>query len=101
MFQYTEKPGKTLYLLKAKSKPTPSERKRKKIELLGDFQKYVSQSKKKSDLQINQQPAGQPPSQPPAPGGILQFMAPAPSSSRDPNAKGAGNKDKDAKMNLK
>lgn len=35
-----EKPGKTLYLLKAKSKPIQSGRKRKKIELLGTFAQY-------------------------------------------------------------
>ena len=38
-----------LFLLKSKSKPTPSERKKKKGELLGSFQKYVAESKKKSD----------------------------------------------------
>jgi hypothetical protein len=53
-----EKPGKTLHLLKSKSKPAPSEKKRKKVELLGPFEKYVEQSKKKSDTQINQPPAG-------------------------------------------
>ena len=52
-----EKPGKTLFLLKSKSKPTPSEKKRKKVPLLGPFEKYVEQSKKKADTQI-QQPSG-------------------------------------------
>ena len=93
MFCVVEKPGKTLYLLKSKSKPAPSEKKRKKVELLGPFEKYVEQSKKKSDTQIHQQPAGQIPGQQPAPGGILQFMAPV------PNANTAGQKGKDAKMN--
>ena len=96
-----EKPGKTLYLLKTKSKPTPSEKKRKKVALLGPFEKYVEQSKKKSDTQINQQPAGQIPGQQPAPGGILQFMAPVPNAGQSAQANAVGQKGKDAKMNQK
>ena len=46
-----EKPGKTLYLLKAKSKPIQSGRKRKKIELLGTFAQY-KESKKKQSIEI-------------------------------------------------
>ena len=66
------------------------------------YQKYVEQSKKKSDTLINQQPAGQIPGQGPAPGGILQFMAPVPNAGgQGPNAKGGNQKNKDAKMNAK
>ena len=41
------KTGKTLDLLKSKSKPIAAEKKRKKVPLLGSFETYVEQSKKK------------------------------------------------------
>ena len=41
------KTGKTLDLLKSKSKPVPSSKKRKTVPLLGTFEAYVEQSKKK------------------------------------------------------
>ena len=41
------KTGKTLDLLKTKSKPTASDKKRNKVPLLGTFDAYVEQSKKK------------------------------------------------------
>ena len=44
---FTEKHGKTLDLLKTKSKPIAAEKKRKKVPLLGTFDAYVEQSKKK------------------------------------------------------
>ena len=88
--------------MKSKSKPAPSEKKRKKVPLLGNFEKYVEQSKKKADTQIKEQPAGPMPGQQPDPRGILQFMAPAPNAgSQGPTANAAGQKGKDAKMNTK
>ena len=71
--------------MKSKSKPAPSEKKRKKVPLLGHFEKYVEQSKKKADTQIKEQPAGPMPGQPLASQGILNFMAPAPNSGKDTN----------------
>ena len=97
----SEKPGKTLFLLKSKSKPVPSEKKRKKVPLLGPFEKYVEQSKKKSDTQIKEQPTGPNPASSLAPQGILQFMAPGPSAGKDTNPQGKGQKGQDAKMNTK
>ena len=41
----TEKNGKTLHLLKAKSKATPAGKKRKKIALLGTFESYKDSKK--------------------------------------------------------
>ena len=87
--------------MKSKSKPAPSEKKRKKVPLLGNFEKYVEQSKKKADTQIKEQPAGPMPGQLLPPQGILQFMAPAPNAGGDANSKSAGQKGKDAKMNTK
>ena len=37
---YIEHKGRTLHLLKAKSKPVPQQRKRRKIELLGTFDQF-------------------------------------------------------------
>ena len=91
-----------MYLLKSNSKPAPSERKKKKVELLGSFQKYVEQSKKKQDTQIQEKPAGPNTGQPLPSQGILQFMAPAPNASiQGPAAGTGGQKGKDAKMNTK
>ena len=39
----TEKPGKTIYLLKAKSKPHMAGKKRKVVPLLGSIQDYQTQ----------------------------------------------------------
>ena len=41
----TEKNGKTLHLLKAKSKATPAGKKRKKVALLGSFESYKDSKK--------------------------------------------------------
>ena len=41
-----EKNGKTLHLLKARSKPTPSMKKRRKIEIFGTFGQYKDSKKK-------------------------------------------------------
>ena len=48
-FVGAEKNGKTLHLLKARSKPIQSGRKKKKIEVLGTFAQYKD-SKKKASL---------------------------------------------------
>ena len=40
------KPGKTIDLLKAKSKPITMEKKRKKVPLIGTFEDYQSSKKK-------------------------------------------------------
>jgi len=45
----TEKPGKTLHLLKARSKPIQAKRQRKKVPLLGTFGQY-KESKAKASL---------------------------------------------------
>ena len=45
-----EKNGKTLHLLKSKSKPIASEKKRRKIEIFGTFTDY-SKYKKRADSQ--------------------------------------------------
>ena len=41
-----EKPGKTLDLLKTKSKPIAAEKKRKKVPILGSFSDYQESKKK-------------------------------------------------------
>lgn len=40
---YIEQKGRTLHLLKARSKPVPQVRKRRKIDLLGTFQQFSQQ----------------------------------------------------------
>lgn len=45
-FIHVEKNGKMLHLLKAKSKPVPSIKKRNKIQLLGTYQAYQESKKK-------------------------------------------------------
>ena len=45
-----EKNGKTLHLLKSKSKPIPSEKKRRKIEIFGTFTDF-SKKKNRADSQ--------------------------------------------------
>ena len=89
----TEKAGKTIHLLKARSKPIQSGRKRKKVSRLGTFEDYKS-SKKKAEAAQQQQPAPAPmppPNQPSpraAPGSIQQLLAGAASSlSADANMK--------------
>ena len=47
VYFHIEKNGKTLHLLKSKSKPVPAGRKRQKIPVLGSFGEYTD-SKKKS-----------------------------------------------------
>ena len=84
MFLSTEKAGKTIHLLKEKSKPGASERKRRKIELLGTYEAY--QSQKKGQAVAPQEPQGPiDPSQIVSSGLILQrgpngqnIMAPPP-----------------------
>ena len=71
------------------------------MPLLGNFEKYVAESKKKADTQIKEQPAGPMPGPPLAPQGILQFMAPVPNAGKDTNPQGKGQKGQDAKMNTK
>ena len=69
------------------------------MELLGSFQKYVAESKKKSDTQIQEKPASQMPAPPLPSQGILQFMAPVPNAGgQGPTAPAAGQKGKDAKI---
>ena len=46
LFIVTEKNGKTLHLLKARSKPIPYSKKRRKIEILGTFDQYKKSKKK-------------------------------------------------------
>ena len=47
----TEKPGKTLHLLKANSKPVPVGRKRRKIAAAGTFDEYLQSKKKQASDQ--------------------------------------------------
>lgn len=56
MTRSIEKSGKTLHLLKAKSKPQKSGRKRKVIPTLGTFSQY-KESKSKASLAKPVQPA--------------------------------------------
>ena len=86
---YTEKNGKTLHLLKARSKPIATKLKRRKIQILGTYKEYAESKKKPipPDPKAQAKPQGQHP-QPGGGSSILQFMAPAPNA----NAK-------DAKMN--
>ena len=42
----SQKPGKTLHLLKSKSKPCNAIRKRKKVEVLGTYAQYKDSKKK-------------------------------------------------------
>ena len=45
-----EKPGKTIHLLKAKAKPSTTERKRRKIPIKGGFGEYqTAKAKKKAE----------------------------------------------------
>ena len=90
-FAKTEKNGKTLHLLKSKSKPTPSGRQRKKVSVLGSFGEY-SESKKKAQSEANAPAPNQMPNLNSGAPSILQFMAPGPNSN-PPAPKG-----KDAKM---
>ena len=87
----TEKPGKTLHLLKASSKPVPAQRVRRKVQILGTYDQY-RESKKKPPAQ-GPSGNGQPqPGLPPIPSSIMSFMAP------QPNANADGKNAKDAKM---
>ena len=88
---YAGKNGKTLHLLKAGSKPIATDRKRRKIQLLGSFGEYQESKKKPvpSNNPIGSVPAQGPPS---GPSSILQFMAPG------PQASGPANTGKDNKM---
>jgi len=83
-----------VHLLKAPSKPTKAERKKKKVPILGTFDQYT-ESKKKPMPMGNaggaNKMAGQSSSSQP----ILQFMAPPPGGKND-----AG-KGKDAQMSGK
>ena len=45
-FQRVEKPGKTLHLLKARTKPVRIGRKRKKVEAIGTFAQYKESKSK-------------------------------------------------------
>ena len=45
-FDLAEKSGKTIHLLKAKSKPIQSGRKKKKLPMLGTFQDFKDSKKK-------------------------------------------------------
>ena len=75
----TEKNGKTLHLLKSKSKPVPGGRKRKKLPVLGTFEQYAESKKKPAPVQGNDaKPKIQ--SQAASGSSILQFMAPPPSA---------------------
>ena len=92
---FTEKPGKTLHLLKARSKPIQSGRKRKKIPTLGTFSQY-KESKSKSSLA---QPAPPVPGQMPPPSS--QAPKQATGSIQQLLASAASNLKKDANMNNK
>ena len=73
----TEKPGKTLHLLKASSKPVPAQRVRRKVQILGTYD-HNQESKKKPPAK-GPSGNGQPqPGQPPIPSSIISFMAPQP-----------------------
>ena len=94
IFIVIEKSGKTLHLLKSNSKPTASDRQRKKVKILGTYGEY-RESKKKPAPPNN---AGAPPKaqgQPASGSSILQFMAPPPGGKADQG------KGKDATMSGK
>ena len=46
VFDLSEKSGKTIHLLKARSKPIQSGRKRKKVEVLGTWSDFKDSKKK-------------------------------------------------------
>ena len=88
------KTGKTLDLLKSKSKPIAAEKKRKKVPLLGSFETYVEQSKKKP------QPTGmaQPPNTSNLAQGAQQLLN---FGAANQAQKGPAKPNKDANMNAK
>ena len=88
------KTGKTLDLLKSKSKPIAAEKKRKKVPLLGSFETY-QESKKKSQL-----PTGmaQPPNTQNLAQGAQQLLNFGAANS---SQKGPAKPNKDASMNAK
>ena len=63
MVHHYRKNGKTLHLLKASAKPTKTDKKRKKIAILGDFEQY------KESKKLQMQPLRQP--MPPVPSILL------------------------------
>ena len=94
LFVITGKTGKTLDLLKSKSKPIAAEKKRKKVPLLGSFETY-QESKKKSQL-----PTGmaQPPNTQNLAQGAQQLLNFGAANSTQ---KGPAKPNKDANMNAK
>ena len=90
----TEKNGKTLHLLKSSSKPAKSDRKRKKIPILGTFDQFA-ESKQKPVSNLPIQPSSLANNQSSGAANILNYMAPGPAANGPPP------KNKDAKMSQK
>ncbi|MAJ97175.1 MAG: hypothetical protein CMI56_00985 [Parcubacteria group bacterium] len=80
--------------MKANSKPTTTDRKRKKVPLLGSFGEYT-ESKKKAIASAPQQPATSNQVTSSAQTSVLQFMAPG------PTANGPPQKGKEGKSSVK